>query len=404
MHNKWPNVQFLTIGKRCVEEFPTLPALEPFNDKAIRFLAALSRHLRELPASREYPDIAAFAYQIRKAELQRLKIRYRNQLDTRLGRGVSFHIAPSNVPINFAYSLAAGLISGTSSIVRVSTKEFPQVDILCGALNSLLREAKHEEIASTIAIVRYGRSHEINSRFSALCDVRVIWGGDNSIAEIRRAPLPAKAFDIVFSDRHSASVIDAAAYLESTSKEKIASAFYNDTYLFDQGACSSPRLIYWIGTHLEITNAQKLFWTHLHSKLDANNYSNAAVTSVEKHATACAAAIQLEDTKTSIVRDNRLIRIKLKNLESSLSNFNCNGGIFFEFSATNLKHLPCAIDRKFQTLTYFGTEVESLKKMVLSQGLSGVDRIVPVGNASKFSFIWDGYDLIRQMSRIITTQ
>jgi hypothetical protein len=42
--------------------------------------------------------------------------------------------------------------------------------------------------------------------------------------------------------------------------------------------------------------------------------------------------------------------------------------------------------------------------MVVSNGLSGIDRIVPVGKALDMGVIWDGYDLIRTMSRIVNTQ
>ena len=39
-----------------------------------------------------------------------LKKEYKKDESLRLGRGIIFHIAPSNVPINFAYSLVAGLL------------------------------------------------------------------------------------------------------------------------------------------------------------------------------------------------------------------------------------------------------------------------------------------------------
>lgn len=42
------------------------------------------------------------------------------------GRGVAFHIAPSNVAVNFAFSLAAGLLTGNANIVRLSSKPFPR--------------------------------------------------------------------------------------------------------------------------------------------------------------------------------------------------------------------------------------------------------------------------------------
>jgi hypothetical protein len=34
-------------------------------------------------------------------------------------------------------------------------------------------------------------------------------------------------------------------------------------------------------------------------------------------------------------------------------------------------------------------------------GVPGVDRIVPVGKTMELSFIWDGYDMIETMSRVV---
>ena len=48
----------------------------------------------------------------------------------RLGRGLIFHICPSNVPTNFAYSMIFGLLSGNNNIIRLPSKNFFQVKII----------------------------------------------------------------------------------------------------------------------------------------------------------------------------------------------------------------------------------------------------------------------------------
>ena len=62
---------------------------------------------------------------------------------------------------------------------------------------------------------------EITDAFSALCNVRVIWGGDATIAEIRKSPLPPRSNEITFADRHSAAVINADSYLAADNKAAI---------------------------------------------------------------------------------------------------------------------------------------------------------------------------------------
>lgn len=88
--------------------------------------------------------------------------------ELRLGRGVLFHIAPSNVPINFGYSLVAGLLSGNINIVRVSSKQFPQVDLIIKHLHEILKSELYDEVASRIVLVRYDRTSDANAYFHLL--------------------------------------------------------------------------------------------------------------------------------------------------------------------------------------------------------------------------------------------
>ena len=95
------------------------------------------------------------------------------------------------------------------------------------------------------------------------------------------------------------------------------------------------------------------------------------------------------------------MRIKIDALDIDLPEYACPGGVFYEYTGTNLEELVKIVTRKYQTLTYIGYEADDLRDTIVKNGASGIDRIVPVGNATSFSFIWDGYDLIRQMSRMV---
>ena len=61
----------------------------------------------------------------------------------RLGRGLIFHICPSNVPTNFIYSFFFGLLSGNSNIVKVSSKVFPEKNIILSIINKLFKKKKY---------------------------------------------------------------------------------------------------------------------------------------------------------------------------------------------------------------------------------------------------------------------
>lgn len=77
----------------------------PYEKVVVEFLDRWSKRLLANPQNRLYPDVVTFAFWIRKGNLQRYKKEFevRHEGESRLGKGVVFHIAPSNVPINFAY-------------------------------------------------------------------------------------------------------------------------------------------------------------------------------------------------------------------------------------------------------------------------------------------------------------
>ena len=323
------HVNSLVGSADIVSEMVNTPALTPFSEEVINFLNDLSKMLMTNRECREYSDVVTFAFWIRKASLLNLKERFTGNIsersrcstecskEFRLGRGLVFHIAPSNVPVNFAYSLVSSLLCGNSNIVRVPSKHFPQVEIITNAINTVL--ASHQELQELkdyqklkkyIVCCRYEHDKEVNDLFSSICDVRIIWGGDRTIEALRQSPLQARSTEITFADRYSVAVIDATAYLAIEDKDRVAQDFYNDTYFSDQNACTSPRVVIWIAGSTGnagntenaetddtaatdriagstavnrgvVKEAQSLFWQYLH-KLVKEKYKLQAVQAVDK--------------------------------------------------------------------------------------------------------------------------
>ena len=241
-------MEWLHGSMETLEERPAVP----FADEVIEELDVLSKALMRDPASRQFPDVVTFAFFCRRGNLMKLKEQYATSA-IRLGWGLVFHIAPSNVPVNFAYSVVAGLLAGDTNVVRVSQKQFPQVDIIVKQMREI---GMHR-----VAVVRYPHESNANEVFSSMCNVRVIWGGDATIETIRKNAIPARAFDICFADRYSIAAIRPKAMLAASDEEivKLAERFYNDTYLFDQNACSAPHLVCWEKSD-DLVPAKKRFW------------------------------------------------------------------------------------------------------------------------------------------------
>ena len=301
------------------------------------------------------------------------------------------------MPVNFAFSFAAGLLAGNANIVRIPAKNFEQVNIICNAINKLLAD-KHTGMKPYICMVKYPPVTAVSDIFSKICDSRVVWGGDNTIKELRQSPLKSRANEINFADRHSIAVINADEYLNATNKDAITQNFYNDTYFSDQNACTAPRVVIWLGKDKD--RAKRIFWEKIHCKAKSE-YKLAPVQSVGKLSAFCRVASQ-KDVKLVKSEDEFVTRITLNSLDDDIMDFKYNSGFFFEYDADDLKDiLPIATER-CQTLTYFGLTNEELRSFMTTFAPHGIDRAVPMGKSMDFTLVWDGYDLIRSLSRKIT--
>lgn len=372
---------------------------EPFSDSIIDYLNALSVSLLKDPSSRPYPDVVTFAFFCRKANLLKMKETFCDD-SFRLGRGTLFHIAPGNVPVNFGYTLVAGLAAGNNNVVRVSSKDFPQVDIIIRHIRKLADNKHLQSVARRIALVKYDRTSNASAFFSSLADVRVIWGGDETIATIRRNALPPRSFDVCFADRYSIAALHPDAVLQASETElaKLAGNFYNDTYLFDQNACSAPHLVFWKRTS-DLSEAKERFWKALHRQVE-RKYNLQAVLSVDKLMAFCRQAVCM-DVRSEPGPDNYVVRTELHQLPGNIDAFRCAGGYFSEYNVDNLDEISPIVTNKYQTMAYYGFHRDELVDFVRRNRLRGLDRIVPIGETTAFSLVWDGNNLVEMFSRTV---
>lgn len=393
MPQSFSQIQYVIGDTAVVAKMKHSPAFPLFDDQVIDYLDTVSNSLLQSADAKLYPDVITFAFWCRKASVKSLKKPY-SDITNRIGRGVAFHISPSNVAVNFAYSLVTGLLSGNSNIVRLPSKTFPQVGIICSAL----AQALDENIKPYICLLQYGHEQQITDYFSGICDTRIIWGGDQTIFTIRQSPIKARATEITFADRYSFCVINADAYLISQKQKNIAQAFFNDTYLTDQNACTSSRLVVWLGERVQ--EAQSIFWSNLH-ELVQERYALQPVQAISKYLAFCKHAASNSFVHLEPNTDNLIFRVKLDKLAETDVDYIFNSGYFIEYAASSLDDLLPLCSTSCQTLSYFGLEKTVLEQFVMTARPRGIDRIVPIGKTMDFSLVWDGYDLIRSLSREI---
>lgn len=380
--------------------------LPVFAKASIDFAQALSSELLKDRDIKAFPELVALAYWLRKANVERLG----RTLAERIGdtiqhpRGTVFHIAPSNVDTIFVYSWFLSLLTGNRNIIRLPSKHSPQTDLLVQAVARVLSHPAHTQLAQRTLLLRYAINDAITARLSAVCDVRVIWGGDDTIRNVRQIPIPPHAIEVAFANKYSLAAIHIDHWLSQPEahRQTLAQAFVNDAFVFDQMACSSPRMVVWVGDSARLDQAAQDFWPRVEAILAQSDDQLDDVDSVNKLMALDTLAIQSQVRHTPGA-NNRLTRTWLT--EPALHvDLHCGAGLFFETYVPDLSALKPLLSRTVQTLSYAGFEREALHQFLSTPGLAGIDRVVPFGQALTFNEAWDGYDLLRTFLRQVTLQ
>ena len=401
METKTHSLTNLTNINLDIEELKKLNSLEVFSSITCKWLSELSIFLLKDRRTKKFPDVATFAFYCRKANISKLKANHYNPDEIRIGKGIAFHIAPSNVPVNFAYSLIAGLFSGNINIVKIPSEYFEQIDIIINAINITLAKNKYKELKKRIFIVKYDTNSDITAKISRICDIRVIWGGNETVSNVKKIVSNPRSIDISFPDRYSICVIDAKKYLALNEKAKLSESFYNDTYLFDQNACTAPHSLFWIGKRNDIKKAKGIFWDILEKTITDKNYLLHEITAVDKMVTFYNQSMAQNSISKTQSKNNLIWRINNASIYEDIDKYRCTSGYFNEFEINHINEINKLIKRNYQTMSHYGISKEDLVSFFKDNKPLGIDRVVPIGSTLNFSLNWDGYDLINQMSRII---
>ena len=374
----------------------------PFNNLVIDFLVDFSKELRKFKKINSFPNLIYLIFWCNKNKNENLS-NYFNDNCLRLGRGLLFHICPSNVPTNFIYSFFFGLLSGNSNIVKVPSKDFKEKKIILSVVKSLFNRKKYINLKKANCFIQYNDKDEITKKISSICDARVIWGSNKTVNDIRKIWIPERAIDLTFPDRYSLSVIN----LDRLKKEKsdqvklLAKRFYYDGYMMNQLACNSPHFVFWTGKINK--KLQDYFWSQL-SKIVEKKFVFDDVHVVDKYTNLMENIINQKDFKNIKMFKNNLYVVDPGSKTNQIENIRGINGTFFQKNINQIKDLKNFITKKCQTVSYFGFTKDQLKYFLLNNNLLGIDRVVPIGKASEIDIVWDGYETTKSLSRIISLE
>jgi hypothetical protein len=383
------------------EEFNSEPSWAIFDEKVEKMLSMLSRAILTEKSSKEFPDLISIAFAIRPTNLKLYRTSFVSGIQ-RKGRGRSFHITPANVPLNFVFSYVFALLAGNPCLIRLSSREFPQVNLFNDILKGVLQNPEFDFIKKSTCFVKYPHNQKVTDFFSKNCEVRVIWGGDSTIRQIRLSEIPTRAIELTFPDRYSFSLLNAdhMINIENEKLDQLIEKFFADAYLFDQRGCSSPKLVCWTGSSANIESMSKIFWAQLRSKAE-QRYDLQTKSSMDKFVDACLIASSDSSVLRMDMTNNFLLVADAKMDSSLIGDFQGRYGTFLQCRVSEWSDLELIVSEKFQTMTYFGYDRPDLIAVFSRINLRGIDRIVPVGQAFDVSINWDGINFVEALSRIV---
>jgi len=378
----------------------TLPC---FSEELIDFLDQLSQRLFSDTEAQEFPELQALAFYIRRSSVMQLITDKQNSEGTAIvPAGIAFHLVPANIDAMFIYSWLFSALAGNINVIRVSkSRRSEQTTLICKHLNKIASESS-SDVQNTICVLSYDHDDEITQQISEIADLRVIWGGDETVAKIKKIPGAARTRDIVFPDRYSLSLVNATEYLETSlnKKNELAYQFFNDSYWYDQAACSSPRQVIFFGSQSNTSEARFEFFEHLNKELVRRSFQFDAGSALAKMTDLYDCVIDLP-VQEAFVPSNELAVLKLKN-QMSLPEKHASRGTFYVCEFEALSEVIPLLSRRVQTASYFGFDHAQLKVLVKAANGRGIDRLVPIGQSLNFDRHWDGLDLLNEFTRVVS--
>lgn len=369
----------------------------PFAEESIELLSSISKAILESAEGRKHPQYVALGYWLRKSALTRMVSQLRDrptvQNSILISRGIALHLPPTNVDTIFVYSWAVSVLAGNCNIVRLPSDLASHTEWLVKVVASVIR-AKGEQDRQYFC--SYPHTGQFNEALSAGCDLRLIWGGDEKTRAVSKTPIRPDGLSLGFPDRKSFALINADAYRQATESERdtLAVGLFSDIYWFDQMGCGSPRVLFWIGKPQNLADD---LYRRLVSQVETRNHHIEVGVAITKFAhlnSALASGYaqkgkRLGNALTVYETDDPLRAVDVP----------FGGGLLAQMALDLVGDIRPFVDRRTQTISYFGFDRKSLAELATAIPSRGGYRIVPIGQALQFDVVWDGIELLSHMTR-----
>lgn len=365
-----------------------LPVAAPIT---FNFLNRLSDCLLNHHEKYQYPELVSLGFWLRKRHMTSTLSLLPEGKHRPLG--VVVHYSPSNVDTMFVYSWVCSLVMGNRNVVRISQAEQPLKAELLKRIYTVLVMPEFTKLLQRNVFIYVDKHTEANVWLSQQADGRVIWGGDDSVVEIRALPSKPRTIDVCFADRYSVSIIDPSA-LSAKELTILTARFWQDTKPFSQQACSSPRVIYWLGDEQQAIT----FISEMNRHVKPEDMALTTANEQLVYAQYCLA----HQSTAKMVSQTPICALITDNVSQLCIDSHPGQYCFLVVPVDSVAQCVAKLDEKVQTITYFGMSKKVIEDALCESSCEGGERTVAIGDALNFSPIWDGVNLYSTLSRQIS--
>lgn len=375
------------------------------SEGALAYCTRLSELLLEDERAHMFPSLQALGFWLRPASIKTLLQEHLpcTPHTCRVPRGVVFQIPPSNIETLFGYNCALSLLCGNITIVRLPSQSKPEQETLLDFISEVLTKLDGP-IAARLIFVRYPHDDSITKGLSGLCDLRMVWGGDETINHIRKLELPPLAHEISFANRFSMAALSADLYLaqDETVQASIARSLVNDVFQFNQMACASPRMLIWVGNEENKAKAAARFYPQL-AAFALEKFGSPEPSDNMAKLNAQFLALHDLNVETKTTYNPALSVLTLRNWSGleAFKSLNFGNGMILEQRIDRLHDLAAHAEGKDQTLALWGFESHDINAFVAHCSGRGFDRVVRFGEALAFDPLWDGTNLFDVLTKFV---
>ncbi len=397
-------IKKVKTNSRKLEKIKTEDLLDLINE--------FSKNILKNEKTRKIEGIAFLSQWVRKTNLEKIiKINFEDpnilqdyfkkegKMLIAQPKGLVGHWIAGNVVTLGFFSLIQSIIIKNSNIMRIPLGSVETIKDLLGVLiKTKTDKLIGKEVLSSTALIYYPREEDkTNLELSMNSDVRIIWGGKESIEMISSFSKKETCEDVVFGPKYSFAMIDRELISDEILLTSTLKKFVFDIIFGEQDSCTSPQVLM---CETDITGLEKI------SNLLKKEFENLDEKYLKKDTTFYEAGNVImarventfdEDKKVICPKGTEwtIILGKKANLEEPVKS-----RTIFLNSCNNLEDLGKLITSKIQTIGHGFKNTKKLTKISKILNLQGVSRIVPIGQMNYYDSPWDGKLLLSRLVNI----